>query len=259
MSNTFSKKYKIVCGIILLIFIAGIIISANSDDSSFFTLLVVGLILFTLFIIAQIFISRRQKSESNKEKNHQGDPDSNVQQTSKPENYEKLGQIVNQNIDEVVSFIAEFKHVSQGEAIYSVPWYLVIGPEGSGKSSLLLSSGLNFSRLASQRQLELNLLKQTSLSDWRLTEDALYLDTPGEMVKESFNKNWEEYLKPLIQRRNDRPLDGIVVVISCHQILNADSLITVENFGKSLRLVINKIMALIKKTVPVYLVISQID
>jgi hypothetical protein len=256
MNNRFTKKNKfisaIVVSLLLLGFLCGVLFK--------YKVLTYACIFFViLFILIQFVILKQKLTKAENADSYNDNNDMSAVTTNSTETTKDIQQVIKQNVSEVTSFITEFKDVSSNEAIYSVPWYLIIGPQGSGKSSLLLSSQLNFTRLASQRLLELSLLKQTSLSDWRLTEDALFLDTPGKIIEEDFNNNWEAYLAPIVQERCIRPLDGIIVVISCKEIINTDSLVRVEEIGKLLRSNINKIMALIKVPVPVYVIFSHID
>ena len=48
-----------------------------------------------------------------------------------------------------------------GDALYALPWYVVAGPLASGKTSLALSSGLDFQTLPSQRRAEMRIVRPT--------------------------------------------------------------------------------------------------
>lgn len=256
MNNRFTKKNKFISAIVVSLLLLGLLCGVLFQYNA----LTYACIFFvTLLILIQLVILKQKLTKAENADSYNVNNEMPAVTASSTETIKDIQQVIKQNVSEVTSFITEFKDVSSNEAIYSVPWYLIIGPQGSGKSSLLLSSQLNFTRLPSQRLLELNLLKQTSFSDWRLTEDSLFLDTPGNMIEEDFNNNWEAYLAPIVQERSIRPLDGIIVVISCKDIINADSLVRVEEIGNALRLNINKIMALVKVPVPVYVIFSHID
>jgi type VI secretion system protein ImpL len=66
-----------------------------------------------------------------------------------------------------------------GDAVYALPWYIVAGPQSSGKTSLLLSSNLNFHSLPGQRNEEIYSIRPTKGSDWRVTDSAIFVDTAG--------------------------------------------------------------------------------
>ena len=48
--------------------------------------------------------------------------------------------------DEMKDALATLKQASGGKAdfLYELPWYIIIGPPGSGKTTALLNSGLKF-------------------------------------------------------------------------------------------------------------------
>jgi type VI secretion system protein ImpL len=65
--------------------------------------------------------------------------------------------------EEAVQFLKTSNLGEKGrDAVYSLPWYLVAGAPRSGKSSLVMSSNLNFQTLPSQRQSEQKFLRPTA-------------------------------------------------------------------------------------------------
>ena len=60
--------------------------------------------------------------------------------------------------------------------LYELPWYLMIGPPGSGKTTALLQSGLRFPLDSEQ---ELKGVGGTRNCDWFFTDEAVLLDTAG--------------------------------------------------------------------------------
>jgi len=61
-----------------------------------------------------------------------------------------------------------------------LPWYLLIGPPGSGKTSLLTHSNINFI-LSKQRKQEgqEKMVAASSTCDWWVTRDLVLIDVPG--------------------------------------------------------------------------------
>jgi type VI secretion system protein ImpL len=84
------------------------------------------------------------------------------------------------------------------DAVYSLPWYIVAGAPRSGKSSLVISSNLNFQALPSQRQSELRFIRPTPGVDWRVTNDAVFVDTAGRYQTEGVDGDeWSSLLDTL--------------------------------------------------------------
>ena len=99
--------------------------------------------------------------------------------------------------EEVVQFLKS-SNLGEGgkDAIYSLPWYLVAGAPRSGKSSLVISSNLNFQTLPSQRQSELKTIRPTPNVDWRVTSDGLFIDTAGRYQTEGVDGDeWSALLE----------------------------------------------------------------
>ena len=95
------------------------------------------------------------------------------------------------------------------DAAYALPWYLVAGPRGSGKTSLLLSSGLDFHVLPSQRASEQRVVRPTEHCDWKVTDSAVWLDTTGRYQTEGPERDeWAALIETVKRHRRARPVDG---------------------------------------------------
>ncbi|MDR2323874.1 MAG: type VI secretion system membrane subunit TssM [Acidovorax sp.] len=72
-------------------------------------------------------------------------------------------------------------------ALYQLPWYLVLGQENSGKTSLVNRSGQSFSLTgelkAGSRRMQEDPDKIYSI-DWWMGEDAVLIDPPGELISQ---------------------------------------------------------------------------
>jgi type VI secretion system protein ImpL len=72
--------------------------------------------------------------------------------------------------------------------LYELPWYVVIGQPGAGKSSVVLNSGLRFPLAdqmgAASARLTLSHATGTRQCDWWLTNEAVLLDTAGRYTEQ---------------------------------------------------------------------------
>jgi hypothetical protein len=101
-------------------------------------------------------------------------------------------------------------------AQYKVPWYLMIGEAGSGKTTILGSTGLE---LLSEWPDEAKLGVKEGVN-WFFFDQAVVLDVAGDFVlradAEPPNvKGWNYLAKLLRRHRPERPLDGIILTIPC--------------------------------------------
>ncbi len=161
--------------------------------------------------------------------------------------------------EEVVSFLKSSDLASTGNALYALPWYLVTGSRGSGKTALVLGSGLNFQALPSQRQAEMKYVTPTRQVDWRVTSDAVFIDTPGRLQAEGTDfDEWSSLLETIKKQRSNRPLDGLVLTVNTEKILQSDER-EIEEQAKILRARLDDATKRLKSRFPVYLVFTHAD
>ena len=170
----------------------------------------------------------------------------------------------NQDVDkgakEVVEFLKGSKLAASGkESVYSLPWYIVAGTPKSGKSSLVLSSGLNFQPLPSQRQSEQKLIRPTREVDWRVTSEAVFVDTAGRFQTEGGDEDeWTSIMETIKKHRQKRPIDGFLLAVSAERILKSDRR-EIEEFAKIVRTRLDEATKVLKTKFPVYLVFTNAD
>jgi type VI secretion system protein ImpL len=167
---------------------------------------------------------------------------------------------INTGVEEVIQFLKS-SNIGGGskEAVYSLPWYIVAGPPKTGKSSLVISSDLNFQNLPSQRQSELRLVRPTTSVDWRVTSDGVFIDTAGRYQTEGPDSDeWASLLETIKKARSNRPLDGLILTVNAREILNSDER-QIEEKAKVLRARIDEAIQRLKVRFPVYLIFTNAD
>lgn len=162
--------------------------------------------------------------------------------------------------EETVKFLKTSNLGTSGrDAVYSLPWYLVAGSPKAGKSSLVLSSNLNFQTLPSQRQSEQKFIRPTGSIDWRVTSDAVFVDTAGRYQTEGVDsEEWASLLETIKKYRNNRPLDGFLLVVNTETILKSDER-QAEELAKVLRARLDETLQRLKVRFPVYVVFTHAD
>ncbi|HWQ33719.1 MAG TPA: type VI secretion system membrane subunit TssM [Blastocatellia bacterium] len=147
----------------------------------------------------------------------------------------------------------------EGDALYGLPWFLVVGPALSGKTSLLLSAGLDFNALPSQMRAEQMQVRRTRDCEWRVTGNAVLLDTTGRYMTEGPDRDeWLGLLETLRKYRAARPFDGLLVVVSAKSIIESDER-EIEKQAKVIRDRIDEARALTQLRFPVYLIFTHAD
>ncbi|HSU24910.1 MAG TPA: type VI secretion protein IcmF/TssM N-terminal domain-containing protein, partial [Pyrinomonadaceae bacterium] len=163
--------------------------------------------------------------------------------------------------EEVVKFLqtSNLGGSNGKDAIYALPWYIVAGTPKSGKSSLVLGSNLNFQTLPSQRQSEQKMIRPTRNIDWRVTSDAVFVDTAGRYQTEGGDADeWNSMLETIKKYRSNRPIDGMLLVADTEKILNSDER-QIEELAKVMRTRLDEAMQRLKVRFPVYLIFTHAD
>ena len=230
------------------------------------TIIFVAFLLITLpfVLLFGFLISRRSKKKAEREA--AGNADASQQTDVTTEAAPKLSSPAGSYTDlttgteEAVQYLKSSNLGSAGrDAVYGLPWYIVAGQPRSGKSSLVISSNLNFQTLPSQRQSEQRFVRPTPNVDWRVTSDAVFLDTAGRYQTEGLDADeWSSMLETLKKYRGNRPVDGFILVVDAERILKADER-EIEEMAKVQRSRLDETMQRLKVKFPVYLVFSHAD
>ncbi len=244
--------------------IAGLIIFAGGkylDIRLSMRLVIFFMLLLTIPIAltAGYFVKRKKKKKEKEKEAAEEAAKEDAGEDKKPAapsgNYAEMEQ----GADEVVAFLKDSNLGSAGkDFVYALPWYLVAGGRGSGKSSLVLGSGLNFQNLPSQRQTELNLVRPTRQVDWRVTSDAVFIDTAGRFQQDGDQDEWATLVETIKKHRGKRPLDGLILAVNTEELLAADER-GIEEQAKAMRSRLDDATKRLKTRFPVYLVFTHAD
>ncbi|PNB47689.1 type VI secretion system membrane subunit TssM [Pseudomonas sp. GW456-12-10-14-LB2] len=142
-----------------------------------------------------------------------------------------------------------------------LPWYLLIGPQASGKTSLLDFSGLEFPINKIDRKLTRD-THGTRHCDWYFADHGVLIDTAGRYLTqpdaEVDGSAWTTLLELLRKRRRGRPLNGVLVTIPV-ETLTGGSEQDIETLARQVRARLQDVYQKMHVDVPVYLVLSKAD
>lgn len=138
--------------------------------------------------------------------------------------------------------------------IYQVPWYLVLGPRGAGKSDLIDNLGLTDAVDEPPHAQE----------GWRwlLAEEAVLLDLNGQFLVDRDGGRehavWSDLLDRLRRRRRRQPLDGILLVFALPDLVTRTAGQRAE-LARAIRRRLQELGEKLHQALPVYVVLSQAD
>lgn len=134
---------------------------------------------------------------------------------------------------------------------YKKPWYLVIGPELSGKTTLLQKTDLNLKNPS---------FSTTKTLQWWLAEDALFIDIAGKYLRDAkANFDIQLYFQGLInllkRYRRQKPINGVILTLNLQEItVNTKE----QTQLQKIKIIIHE---LVEKLVdfPLYIIITRSD
>lgn len=140
-----------------------------------------------------------------------------------------------------------------------MPWYVIIGPPGTGKTTALRQSGLHFPIDLSD---DLKGIGGTRNCDWFFTEDVVLIDTAGRYTEQQSDPGidaaeWFGFLKMLKKHRGRRALNGIMLTLSTQDLLEGDD--SLREHGRIIRKRLAELKDELGVDLPVYLLITKTD
>jgi type VI secretion system protein ImpL len=144
--------------------------------------------------------------------------------------------------------------------LYQLPWYLLIGPPGSGKTTALLQSGLRFPLDGLQ---ELKGVGGTRHCDWFFTDEAVLIDTAGRWTTQDSDRStdgpaWLGFLDLLKKHRPREPINGVIVALAVDDLVTADPA-ALEATAAAVHARLNELGTRLGLRLPVYLLLTKAD
>jgi type VI secretion system protein ImpL len=147
--------------------------------------------------------------------------------------------------------------------LYQLPWYIFIGPPGSGKTTALVNSGLNFPLAGQLGKKAVKGVGGTRSCDWWFTDDAVLIDTAGRYTTQDSDAAvdaaaWSGFLRLLKRYRKRQPINGAIVAIGISDLLAATEAQRLEH-AQSIRARLMELYTELAVRFPVYVLFTKVD
>jgi type VI secretion system protein ImpL len=153
--------------------------------------------------------------------------------------------------------------LSGRQYLYQLPWYVFIGAPGSGKTTALINSGLQFPLAERFGTQSLRGVGGTRNCDWWFTDEAVLLDTAGRYATQESDRAtdsaaWSNFLQLLKKFRPRRPINGILLTLSVSDLLR-QSAAERDAHAKALRARIQELHEQFGIRFPIYVLVTKCD
>jgi type VI secretion system protein ImpL len=147
--------------------------------------------------------------------------------------------------------------------LYDLPWYVIIGPPGAGKTTALINSGLKFPLARGATPAAVAGVGGTRYCDWWFTEEAVLIDTAGRYTTQDSDakadkESWFSFLDLLKKSRSRQPINGVLVAISIEDILTLSPQ-ELAAHADAIRMRLLELHQRLKVSFPVYALFTKAD
>ena len=172
---------------------------------------------------------------------------------------------INETFSQALATLKKVKFSGGGrrKALYELPWYIIIGPPGAGKTTALVNSTLEFPLAEQFGKGALHGVGGTRNCDWWFTNDAVLIDTAGRYTTQDSHRVadsavWNGFLELLRKKRRRRPINGVIVAISLQDVMMQTDVERSEH-AKTIRARVDELMEKLGIRIPIYLVFTKSD
>lgn len=147
----------------------------------------------------------------------------------------------------------------RGNPLYVLPWYLMVGKSGSGKSTSIRSARLpspfgDINRISG--------VEGTRNCNWWFFDESVVIDIAGRYSlhrnEELDRSEWMAFLNHLVRYRKKEPINGIIVTVEADQLLEGD-LEKIEDEGRNIRKRVDEVINVMGAKFPIYLMVTKCD
>lgn len=155
-------------------------------------------------------------------------------------------------------------------SLSQLPWYLFIGPTGTGKTTLLANANVHFILAKKFNQSILKAISPSSSCDWWVTREMVLVDVPGTYMNSKPKKAaysnpealsdsmlWNTFINLVKKFRGKRALNGVMIALSLSDLMGQSK--TGANTINDLKQRIADLRAHFGNHLPFFITITKCD
>ena len=172
-------------------------------------------------------------------------------------------QLLEGRLDGAIQFLKKTLLNKHGRetSLDHLPWYLLVGPENAGKTSLLANANINYI-LSKQFKNNHNEIPKSDSCDWWVTRDFVLVDVPSYFLHPSAKNPdagrilWQNLLGLIMQHRRKQAINGVILALPLPDLMSSQNK---ERIVHDLTQRLSELKKQIAKDVPIYLTITKCD
>lgn len=141
-------------------------------------------------------------------------------------------------------------------SLSELPWYLFLGPGGSGKTSLLVNSHVNF---ILTKQFKQERMSPSRTCDWWVTKDYVIVDVPGNYFSKKEGFLWAHLINLIKKYHHQDKIKGIVIAIPLPELNKLKNPQEKKQIVLDIKQKIVHLKEEYDKNIPFYFVITKCD
>ncbi|EOS94455.1 type VI secretion system membrane subunit TssM [Erwinia tracheiphila] len=145
------------------------------------------------------------------------------------------------------------------KSLNDLPWYMVIGAKGAGKTSAILNSGQSFPRPEQLSRVCKENASTENCECW-FANQALFIDTAGKYIDEAHGElsEWKGLLKSIRKYRPVKALNGVIVTVSVSDIMGRNKA-ELYDISSKIRSCLDDTRKSLGVHFPVYVLVTKLD
>ena len=162
--------------------------------------------------------------------------------------------------DRMQEALAKLKKSGGATYLYDLPWYVIIGPPGAGKTTALMYSGLEFPGTDTAAIAGFG---GTKNCDFWFAEEAVMIDTAGRYTTQDSDVradkvSWQSFLGQLKTARPNQPINGVLLAFSVEDMMTASD-DQLDSHALAVRARLTELRETLRIDVPVYVMFTKAD